>query len=155
MGFEYSRPNHCGRHLGKINGYKSTYAKEWWCTFWWITMFLTENPWVKLFECQADVFGWLTPLSLIGSIKILTLRIQGSWYLFTNCVTRSCDLLDWFIQICIHSEETEYWHLYRCEPFCGVAILRGAGCGERAAGHFLFCLPGFDFGTSLICSFIV
>ena len=29
-------------------------------------------------------------------------------------------------------------------------------CGARAAGHFLFPLPGFDFATSLIiCSFIV
>ena len=37
----------------------------------------------------------------------------------------------------------------------GVAILRGAGCGVRAAGHFLCSLPDFDFGTSSICSFIV
>ena len=56
-----SRPNHCGRHLGKVNGHKSTYVKVWRCTFFsWITMFLTENPWVKLFDCQAEVFGWLT-----------------------------------------------------------------------------------------------
>ena len=45
------------------------------------------------------------PLSLIGSIKILTYRIRGSWvylpYLFTNCVSRSCDLLDRVIQTCI------------------------------------------------------
>ena len=44
-------------------------------------------------------------LSLIGSIKILTYRTWGSWgylpCLFTNCITRSCDLLDWFIQTCI------------------------------------------------------
>ena len=39
----------------------------------------------------------------------------------------------------------------------GVAILRGAGCGRGGgvAGHVLFPLPGFDFGTSLICSIIV
>ena len=47
------------------------------------------------------------PLSLIGSIKILIYRTRGSWvylpYLFTNCITRSCDLLDWFIQTCIGS----------------------------------------------------
>ena len=47
------------------------------------------------------------PLSLMCSIKILTFRIRGSWvylpYLFTNCVTRSCDLLDRFIQTCIGS----------------------------------------------------
>ena len=55
----YPRPNYCGHHLGKINSHKSTYAKVWQCTFWWITMFLTEKPWVKLFECQAEVFGWL------------------------------------------------------------------------------------------------
>ena len=55
-----SRPNRCGRHLGKISGHKSTYVKVWWCTFWWITMFLTEKPWVKLFECQADIFDWLS-----------------------------------------------------------------------------------------------
>ena len=30
-----------------------------------------------------------------------------------------------------------------------------AARSPRAAGHFLFPLPGFDFGTSLICSFIV
>ena len=30
-----------------------------------------------------------------------------------------------------------------------------AGCGLRAAGHFLFPLSDFDFGTSLVCSFIV
>ena len=29
------------------------------------------------------------------------------------------------------------------------------GRGLRAAGHVLFPLPGFDFGTSWICSFIV
>ena len=28
-----SRPNHCGRHLRKINGHKSTYVKVWRCTF--------------------------------------------------------------------------------------------------------------------------
>ena len=55
-----SRLNHCGRHLGKINGHKFTNVKVWWCTFWWITMFSTEKPWVKLFECQGEVFGWLT-----------------------------------------------------------------------------------------------
>ena len=33
------RPNHRGRHLGKINGHKSIYIKVWRCTFWWITIF--------------------------------------------------------------------------------------------------------------------
>ena len=36
-----------------------------------------------------------------------------------------------------------------------VAILRGAGGGVLAAGHFLFPVSGFDFGTTFICSFIV
>ena len=31
------RPNHCGRHLGKLKNHKSTYVKVWRCTFWWIT----------------------------------------------------------------------------------------------------------------------
>ena len=25
-----------------------------------LLLFLTEKSWVKLFECQAEVFGWLT-----------------------------------------------------------------------------------------------
>ena len=50
-----------------------------------------------------------------SSIKILTYRIRGSWvylpYLFINCVTRSCDLLNW-----IHSNmyridvTTRHWN---------------------------------------------
>ena len=39
---------------------RSTYIKVWRSTFWRVTMFLTKNPGVKLFECQAEVFGWLT-----------------------------------------------------------------------------------------------
>ena len=54
------RPSLCGRHLGKKNGHKSTYVKVWRCTFSWLTMFLTKKPWVKLFECKAEVDGWLT-----------------------------------------------------------------------------------------------
>ena len=50
-------PDHCGRHLGKINGHKSTNVKVWRCTFCWITMFYTKKTWVKLFECQCMVFG--------------------------------------------------------------------------------------------------
>ena len=42
---------------GKISGHKSTYIKVWRCTFGWITK---GKSWVKLFECQAEVFGWLT-----------------------------------------------------------------------------------------------
>ena len=52
-------------------------------------------------------FSETNSLSLTGSIKIRTYRIWGSWvylpYLFTNCVTRSCDLLDRFIQTWIGS----------------------------------------------------
>ena len=55
------RPNYCGRHRGKIKRPQIQYIKVWQCTFWWITMFLTEKPWVKLFECQTEVFCWLTP----------------------------------------------------------------------------------------------
>ena len=55
----FVRPSHCGRHLGKINGLKSTYVKVWRCTFWRITVFLTKKPWVELFECEAEVSGWL------------------------------------------------------------------------------------------------
>ena len=59
--FLYMRPNHCGRHLGKINGHKSTYIKVLLCTFWWITMFLTGKYVVKLFECKVThLVGWLT-----------------------------------------------------------------------------------------------
>ena len=35
-----NRPNHCGRHLGKINGHNSIYAKVWQCTFGRITQVL-------------------------------------------------------------------------------------------------------------------
>ena len=34
------RPNHCGRHHGKINGLNSTYVKVWRCTFGRITQVL-------------------------------------------------------------------------------------------------------------------
>ena len=43
-------------------------------------------------------------LSPIGSIKILTYYIRESWVylpcLFTNCITRSCDLLDFHSNLC-------------------------------------------------------
>ena len=32
-------------------------------------MFLTENPWVELFECQAEVFDWIT--QAYAGIKVL------------------------------------------------------------------------------------
>ena len=46
-------------------------------------------------------------LSLIGRIKILTYCIRGRWvnrstFLYQSA-TRSCDLLDWFIQKCFSS----------------------------------------------------
>ena len=66
---EHTRPNHCGRHLGKINGHKSTYIKVWGCTFWWITMFLTGKSWVKLFEYQAEVFVGLDRQKRFGNGK--------------------------------------------------------------------------------------
>ena len=56
------------------------------------------------FRFQMDLTCSVWSLSLIGSIRILTYRMRGSWvylpYLFTNCVTtcRSCDLFEWFIQ---------------------------------------------------------
>ena len=37
------RLSHCDHHLGKINSHKSIYIKVWRCTFWWITLFSTEN----------------------------------------------------------------------------------------------------------------
>ena len=42
------RPNHCGRHLGKINGHNSTYVKVWRCTFGRITRVLKGKSWGKL-----------------------------------------------------------------------------------------------------------
>ena len=36
-------PNHCGRHLGKINGHNSTYVKVWRCTFGRITRVLMKK----------------------------------------------------------------------------------------------------------------
>ena len=42
------RPNHCGRHLGKINGHNSTYVKVWRCTFGRITLVLMGKSWGKL-----------------------------------------------------------------------------------------------------------
>ena len=47
-GTESSRPNHCGRHLGKINGHNSTYVKVWRCTFGRITRVLIGKSWRKL-----------------------------------------------------------------------------------------------------------
>ena len=44
--------------LERWNCHKSSYVKVRRCTFWWITMFITEKPCVKLFEVQAEVLGW-------------------------------------------------------------------------------------------------
>ena len=41
------RPNHCGCHLGKINGHNSTYVKVWRCTFGRITRVLMGKSWGK------------------------------------------------------------------------------------------------------------
>ena len=54
------RPNHCGHHLGKINGHSSTYVKVWRCTFGRITRVLMGKSWGKLLQCQAEMFIWLT-----------------------------------------------------------------------------------------------
>ena len=58
-----SRPNHCGRHHGKINRHRSTYVKVGYGDTLFdelgLLCFLTEKPWEKLFEYQAEVFVWL------------------------------------------------------------------------------------------------
>ena len=41
----WCRPNHCGCHLGKINGLNSTYVKVWRCTFGRITRVLMGKSW--------------------------------------------------------------------------------------------------------------
>ena len=45
---ELLRPNHCGRHLGKINSHTSTYVKVWRYTFGRITRVLMGKSWGKL-----------------------------------------------------------------------------------------------------------
>ena len=54
LSIEYS-PNHCGRHLGKINGHKSIYVLTWRCIqdeFYVIFMQPCLN---KLLQSQAEV----------------------------------------------------------------------------------------------------
>ena len=72
--WRHARPNHCGRHLGKINGRKSTYVKVWRCTFWWITMFLTEKTLGKIVWMSS--WGiWLA----YPSIKVLATTNSILW----------------------------------------------------------------------------
>ena len=59
---DVARPNHCGRHLGKINGHNSTYVKVWRCTFGRITRVLMGKSYGKLLQCQAEMFIWFTKL---------------------------------------------------------------------------------------------
>ena len=61
------KPNHCGRHLGKINGHKFTYINVWRCTFWWISMFLTEKPWVKLLNVKLQYLPGLQRNKYFGN----------------------------------------------------------------------------------------
>ena len=58
--FYANRPNHCSRHLEKINGHNSTYVKVWLCTFGRITQVLMGKSWGKMLQCQAEMFIWLS-----------------------------------------------------------------------------------------------
>ena len=82
------RPNHCGRHLGKINGHKSTYVKVWRCTFWWIIVFngktMGKIVWMSSWGIWLAYPG-IKVLATANSIMLqATLLVIGRCFKLTN-----------------------------------------------------------------------
>ena len=50
-----NRPNHCGRHLGKINGHKSIYVLTWRCIQDEFDVIFMQPCLNKLLQSQAEV----------------------------------------------------------------------------------------------------
>ena len=48
-------PNHCGRHLGKINGHKSIYVLTWRCIQGEFYLIFMQPCLNKLLQTQAEV----------------------------------------------------------------------------------------------------
>ena len=49
-------PNHCGRHLGKINGHKSVYVLTWRCSQDEFYVIFMQSYLNKLLQSQAEVY---------------------------------------------------------------------------------------------------
>ena len=70
----FIRPNHCGRHLGKINGHNSTYVKVWRCTFGRITRVLMGKSWGHLLLSKLRCLSGLPSRKNSGNCRFNSIK---------------------------------------------------------------------------------
>ena len=115
----FSSPNHCGRHLGKINGHNSTYVKIWRCTFGRITRVLWENLWENCCNAKLRCLSGLPSRKNSGNCRFNSIKDRptchrslfqaykfGFWSTRTQVTSYPSQLVPFFCQLVPKSTRT-------------------------------------------------
>ena len=96
-------PNHCSRHLGKINGLNSTYGKVWRCTFGRSTRVLMGKSWGKCCNAKLRCLSGLPSRKNSGKCRFNSIKDRPTChrslfqaYKFAMHIrTSRCDVTDY------------------------------------------------------------